>query len=210
MKAWGRVGPARYRSLPLHAHALLADVPLHDVWEVRLPGGAPGLTLSALRPLLTLEDVARTRPLVRWLFALRGRLGPIFRLDEAPEGATSRSPTLARVPPEILARSHVPPGTRDGPFVLLYALDGESLSEIRNATVHAFSVLALERAPGGYRGLWAIHVAPVGAITRLYMASIDPFRRWLVYPAILRHVHRRWAEVHATDERGDPRPPPPA
>jgi len=169
------------------------------VWEVSLPGGAPDLPLTALRTLLSAEDVGRTQPAVRFLFGLRRLLGRLFHWDDAPPAQSPsdapESPTLSRVPAELRARSHPASGSRDGPFVLLYAIDSESVSEIRNATVHAFSVLALQREEGGYRGTWAIHVAPVGAITRFYMALIDPFRRFLIYPAILRHVHRRWVET---------------
>jgi hypothetical protein len=76
--------------------------------------------------------------------------------------------------------------------VLLYGLERESVSEIRNATVHAFSVGALDPTAGGYTLYWAVYVRPVGRVTRVYMALIDPFRRMLVYPAILRGLHDAW------------------
>ena len=63
-------------------------------------------------------------------------------------------------------------------------------------TVHAFSVLAFEPCSGGYRLFWAIYVAPVSRLTVLYMALIDPFRRALIYPAVLRHVHQSWCIAH--------------
>jgi len=93
-------------------------------------------------------------------------------------------------------RSLVESGTADGPFTILYVHAREAVSDIRNTTVHAFSVLALERFPSGYRLFWAIHVAPVGRLTTFYMALIDPFRRLLIYPALLRHLHRAWVAAH--------------
>jgi hypothetical protein len=39
-------------------------------------------------------------------------------------------------------------------------------------------------------------VSPVSRLTAVYMALIDPFRRLLVYPAILRHVHQSWRAAH--------------
>jgi len=33
---------------------------------------------------------------------------------------------------------------------------------------------------------------PVGAITRAYMLLIDPFRRFIVYPAVLRRIQEEW------------------
>jgi hypothetical protein len=77
---------------------------------------------------------------------------------------------------------------------VLYVRDHEAASEIRNATVHAFSVLALAPRPGGLRLFWAIYVAPVGHVTAAYMALIDPFRRLLIYPAVLRYLHRTWRD----------------
>ena len=89
-----------------------------------------------------------------------------------------------------------PPGSMDGPFTVLYVHPLEAVSEIRNATVHAFLVFALTATDDGYRLYWAVYVEPVGRGTRIYMALIDPFRRRLVYPAILRRLHRAWVETH--------------
>lgn len=196
MKAGERVAPEDYRRLDLHAHALLHDVPLHDVWEIRLPGGGEGRSVKDVRALMSLEELGQMNLAVRALFGLRRWLGRVFGWDETPRQPTGSSRYLARVPAEILARSDPPPGAPDGPFTLLYAIDGEAVSEARNATVHAFSVLAFERSGDDHRALFAIHVAPVGALTRFYMALIDPFRRFVVYPALLRHVHRRWRETY--------------
>jgi hypothetical protein len=53
-------------------------------------------------------------------------------------------------------------------------------------------VWVLESAPAGYRLFLAVHVLPVGRWSRPYMLLIDPFRRWLVYPALLRRLHEAW------------------
>ena len=47
-------------------------------------------------------------------------------------------------------RSTVEPGTLDGPFAVLYVHTMEAASEIRNATVQAFLVWALEPTERGY------------------------------------------------------------
>lgn len=198
MSAGSRADPEAFRRLDLEAHRLLAGVPLHDVWRVDLPGGGPGRSLADVRSLLAFESVARTNPAVRFLFRLRGWLGTLFRWDAAgsePAAADARS-FLARVPDSLRRRSDPEPGSQDGPFTLLYALEREAVSEVRNATVHAFSVLALEPGAEGYRLHWAIYVAPVGRFTGLYMALIDPFRRLLIYPAVLRHLRRAWASAY--------------
>ena len=177
----GRARPEDYARLPLRAHELLAGVPLHDVWQLDLPGRDAGVSMSEIRQVMSFGRLASLNPVVRGLFRLRGRLGALFGWDREP--------------------SSPPPGERDGPFSVLYVTDREAASEIRNATVHAFSVLALERRSEGWRLYWAIYVRPVGRITGLYMALIDPFRRWLIYPAILRSAERALSGVAAGPSR---------
>jgi hypothetical protein len=93
----------------------------------------------------------------------------------------------------------VAPGTPEGPFRTVYVFEDEQLSELRNATVHAFLSLSMGQAPEGYLVYWAIYVKPVSRFTGLYMKAIAPFRHWLVYPAIIRQVQRQWAERHGAE-----------
>jgi hypothetical protein len=55
--------------------------------------------------------------------------------------------------------------------------------------------MALRRRPGGYRLYWAIYVENVSAFTPLYMAVIEPFRRFVVYPAILASIRAGWTSA---------------
>ncbi len=52
--------------------------------------------------------------------------------------------------------------------------------------------MALADTDDGYMLYWAIYVRPIGRVTGWYMALIDPFRRFIIYPAILRHVQAAW------------------
>lgn len=195
MRTWSLAEPAEYRQLKLRVHELLADVPLHDVWQVELPGGGPDRSIADVRSLMNAKSLTDVNPVVRALFDLRRLLGRVFRWDSSFPTRRTES-FLSRVPEQDRMRSLVEPGTADGPFTILYVHAREAVSEIRNTTVHAFSVLALERLPSGYRLFWAIYVAPVGRLTTFYMALIDPFRRLLIYPALLRHLHRAWVAAH--------------
>jgi hypothetical protein len=195
MRAWSRVDPAYFQRLRLRAHALLAGVPLHDVWMVELPGGGPNRTLADARAFMSAETIMSLTTVVRGLFQLRGWLGRVFGWD-----ATTRTPSsqsfIHRLSDEDRKQSLMEPGSPDGPFTVVYVHPFEAVSEVQNATVHAFSVLAFEPYASGYRLFWAIYVAPVNRLTVLYMALIDPFRRVLVYPAVLRHVHQSWCMAH--------------
>ena len=193
MRPWSRATSEEYHRLDLRAHSLLAEVPLHDAWRVSLPGGGPSRTMRDVRSVF--QAARKSQPLsppVRALFALRSVLGRLFRWDRPltePEGWSFRT----RLTETDRQRSIVEPGTVDGPFAVLYVHRMEAVSEIRNATVHAFLVWALEPAPDGYQLFWAIHVLPVGVWTKPYLALIDPFRRCLVYPALLRRIHAAWS-----------------
>ena len=47
-----RVKPADFQRLNLRCHALLSDVPLHDVWAIPLDGGGPGRNIQDARAIL--------------------------------------------------------------------------------------------------------------------------------------------------------------
>ncbi len=192
MRPWSQVTVQEYLRLTLRAHSLLRDVPLHDVWRVALPDGGPSRTMKDVRSVFELARQSQRLNLpVRALFGLRRLMGRLFRWDRPAterEGWSFR----ARLSDTDRRQSLVEPGTLDGPFAVLYVHAMEAVSEIRNATVHAVLVWALEPTSDGYQLFWAIHVLPVSVWTKPYLALIDPFRRWLVYPALLRRIHESW------------------
>jgi hypothetical protein len=191
-----RVTAEEYRRIDLRAHSLLSGVPLHDVWAVDLPGRGPGRTLVDLRALLAEQDLPEIHPLVSLLFGLRARLGRLLGWDRASHRVSEES-FLHGLSTTDHESSLVPPGTREGPFRVLYVFPREALSEVRNSTVHAFSVFALLERQTGYRLYWAIYVRPVGRITTWYMCLIDPFRRAIIYPLVLRHIRKVWSRGDA-------------
>ena len=187
--------PAEFRARPLRAHALLRDVPLEDAWAVPLSGGGAGRTVADVRA--TLGAGRTTAPaVVRGLFWLRSFIGNLFGWDRARPGWRGES-FADRLSPEDRSRSLVAPGTPEGQFSILYRFEDEQLSELRNATVHGFLSLSLAPTAGGYVAYFGIFVKPVSRFTGLYMASIKPFRRLIVYPALIRTVQRAWAERYA-------------
>ena len=190
-----RVEPAEFRHLNLRCHALLSDVPLHDVSAIPLTGGGPGRSVREARTILFGNRRPSTNAAVRGLFALRWALGRAFGWDDERHDPPGSS-YVQRLTEGDRAESRVPPGTREGPFRVLYVLGDEALSELRNATVHAFLALALTPRAGGYTLYLAIYVKPVSRFTAVYMALIDPFRRLLVYPALARHAQRSWSRTY--------------
>ena len=77
-----RVKPADFQRLNLRCHALLSDVPLHDVWAIRLDGGGPGRSIQDARAILFGDRRPSSNFAVRGLFALRWTLGRLFGWDD--------------------------------------------------------------------------------------------------------------------------------
>jgi hypothetical protein len=129
------------------------------------------------------------------LFGLRRLIGLAFGWDR-PVRESSNAPRLSEAQRR---RSLVAPGTSEGPFCLLYEFENESLGEIRNATVHAFACMALVPRANGYRFYLGVYVEPVSWLTPLYMAAIEPFRRFIVYPSMLAQLRAGWETAYPGD-----------
>jgi len=185
-----RISTQEFERLPLRVHAFLAGVPLHDVWAVDLPRLRPGITLDEfLRVAGTLPFTPS--PVVRALLNLRFSVGRLFGWDREP-ASTVRETFATRLTTADLAKSRAPTGAREGPFRTVYRFEDEQLLELINRTVHAAALTALVEKKDAYRFYFAVYVRSVGRLTPVYMALIDPFRKWVVYPSLLRSVRRAW------------------
>jgi hypothetical protein len=182
-----RASSGEYLNLRLRAHELLHDVPLYDVSVVDLPGGGAGRRVADIRML---ESAAAPSRIANALYGVRHVLGRVFDWDRVP--MRPEESLLSRLSECDRRDSEITPGTRDGPFLLLYQFPGEALSETRNATVHGYVCTALARTATGYRLYWGVYVRPVSRITRPYLIAIEPFRRFILYPAMLRRIRRAW------------------
>jgi hypothetical protein len=108
-----QISEREFEMLPLRVHALLADVPLHDVWAVDLPRPRAGITLDEFRRRVASARLFTPSPIVRALLGVRLFLGRFFGWDRTP--SERNSPTFAdRLTPGDRARSH-PRGYAKGP-----------------------------------------------------------------------------------------------
>jgi len=187
-----RIDPGEFRARPLRVHAMLHDVPLEDAWAIPLSGGGSGRTVEELRAVM-LAGREAAPVVVQGLLRLRRRLGALWGWDHQRPAWNAES-YADRLSPSDRARSVVAAGTADGTFRLLYRFENEQLSELRNATVHAFVSLSILPTPGGYLAYAGVFVKPVHRFTRLYMTAIAPFRRLVVYPAVIRKVQSAWVQ----------------
>lgn len=183
--------PMEYHQLDLRAHSLLADVELHDVWLAELEGGGPGRTMMDARLCFTPQTATTANAAVRNLFAMRRVVGRLAGWDTKADHWDEEL-YCHRLTDADRERSMVEPGEPDNIFRTVYVFENESLSEVRNATVHAFSSLALRETMKGYRLYWAIYVKPISPWTTTYMRAIDPFRRVVIYPAVISRIKNEW------------------
>ena len=187
-----------FERLPLRVHAFLAGVPLHDVWAVDLPRTRGGITLAEF--LRRAGSLFRRPPhAVRALLSVRFFVGDLFGWDRATPGSVSES-FAQRLTDEDRARSLVPAGTPDGLFRIVYRFENEQLDELINRTAHAGALSALVEAAADYRFYFAVYVREVSPFTPLYMAAIDPFRKAIVYPWLLRSVSAQWNATFRPDK----------
>jgi uncharacterized protein DUF2867 len=188
-----QVSTQEFARLPLRVHDFLAGVPLHDVWAVDLPRTRSGITLdefmrTASGPLFT-PSLA-----VRALLNIRFFVGRLFGWDREP-AATAWETFATRLTIADRSKSLAPPGTPEGLFRVVYRFENEQLLEVINRTAHAAALSALVEAENAYRFYFGVYVYTVSRFTPLYMALIDPFRRLIVYPALLRSVRATWTQT---------------
>jgi hypothetical protein len=186
-----------FERLPLRVHTFLAGVPLHDVWFVDLPRWRAGVTLDDF--LRTASNCLFTpSSLVRTLLDIRFFVGRLFDWDRKPTAIAAKT-FATRLTDTDHSRSLAAPGARDGFFRVVYRFENEQLVELINRTVHAAALSALVEMPTAYRFYLGVYVRSVSRFTPFYMALIDPFRKMIVYPSLLRSVRARWDQAFGAD-----------
>jgi hypothetical protein len=191
-----QISALEFERLPLRVHAFLAGVPLHDVWAVDLPRSRAGITLDEFLRAAPGSPFTPS-PLVRMLVDIRLFIGRLFGWDREP-AATAWEPFAKRLTTADHSRSLAPAGTRDGLFRVVYRFENEQLLELINRTAHAGVLSALVETASAYRFYFGVYVRSVGRFTPLYMALIDPFRKLVVYPSLLRSVPANWNRAFGT------------
>ena len=186
-------------------HEITKDFALLDHWEFPIVvDTGEGFTLSSVFNTIMKKPKKMSFLLVAaaFLSALRVRLGKIFRWDKEMNvlpipGCTEAS--LAERMDEAL-RATVQEKTsgrilriEDYPFRLVYGTEEEILMELSNNTVHGvlhFARVSVDETRFKIR--MSILVKTRGLSGRLYMALIMPFRRFVVYPAMMKQARENF------------------
>src|SRR5436305_3544948 len=190
-----RLPDSAHTSRPWRIHEIAPEFQLEDVWALPTPGGPDDF--PRLVHGTTAQDMSGHPSFaVRFLFAVRERLGGLLGWDDAATGVGSRVPTLRdRLPADLRAAPR--PEFATLPFTSLYLTDNEFAAEAANRTMHG--VLHLGWVPDengtGYHGQMAVLVKRNGLLGSAYMAAIAPFRHLIVYPQLMRAIGRDWART---------------
>jgi len=200
-----QISTQEFERLPLRVHTFLAGVPSHDVWSIDLRRWRAGVTLDEFLRTPSngklgacgcskSSSLFTPSPLVRMLLDIRFLVGRFSGWDHEP-AATAWETFATRLTDTDRSRSLTAPGTRDGFFRVVYRLENEQLVELINRTAHAAALSALVETPTAYRFYFGVYVRSVSRFTPFYMALIDPFRKLIVYPSLLRSVRARWNQA---------------
>jgi hypothetical protein len=191
-----QISAQEFERLPLRVHDFLAGVPLHDVWAVDLPRARSGITLDEfLRTAST--RLFTCSPVVRALLNIRLFVGRLLGWDREP-AATAWQSFATRMTTADRSRSLTPAGTREGLFRVVYRFENEQLLELINRTAHAAALSALVETANAYRFYFGVYVCSVSRFTPIYMTLIDPIRKLIVYPALLRTIRAKWNKAFGT------------
>lgn len=190
-----RLPETAHTSRPWRIHEIAGDFQVEDVWKLPTPGGPDDL--ARLVQQFASGDEGGTRPPVvfRALFALRWKLGELFGWDKPGSGVGERVRSLReRLPADLLEAPRGPDLGPKFPFTSVYQTHDEWVAEIANTTCHGAMHIGWvpDDSGPGYHAQMAVLVKPNGWFGSAYMAAILPFRRALVYPALLRTIERRW------------------
>ncbi len=192
----GRLPDRAHLTRSWRIHEIVPDFDLEDVWALPTAGGRDDFAqlISSLARARTSQE---SPAVVRFLWAVRWRLGRWFGWDAPAKSLGYRVPSLRATLPEDLRDGDRGPEITGGPFTSLFLTHDEYAAEIANQTMHGVLHLGwVQDGHGDYRGQMAVLVKVNGAWGRVYMTLIKPFRYVFVYPAMLRQVEREWTGEH--------------
>jgi len=185
------------------------DFELEDVWALPARGGAEDFN-ALLAVMASLDPAHGASAPTLLLFSIRHRVGGWFGWDDAGRAraipSEAETTLSARLPMDLRSTATSLDRSPSG-FRPLYRTDREWAAELSNRTVHAVMHLAwVDNGEGAYQGQMGVFVKPRGRLGAPYMALIRPFRRRVVYPALMRQIEQAWSTTAAPAGRSDAAP----
>jgi len=189
-----RVSHEEFSTKDFPVNCLLVEIPLHDAWAIDLRGH-PSPTLDNLGAAFRHLSPFQATPAGTGLSMLRRMVGFAFGWED-PEWSKEEESLVHDLTEATDLHSTTEPGTLIGIWRVLYTLPREGVVETVNGTAHVAVAASIGAGPESSRLFLSFRVREVNWTTRFYMGLIDPFRRFFVYPPLLRQFAHTW-------ERGD-------
>ena len=170
-----------------------------DTHEVPLFGGPDDPKISDVEALFEEAKPGSIGGPVRFLFWLRDKLGLLFGWDEGKMVSDlNPSSFFWHLSEEDKAHCFREPGQRLGPATVLWNDEYSLCLEILNATCQAFAVTYIRDR----KACLAVFVVETKWWSKYYLALIEPFRKFIVYPSTVRWLEKSWKERHASADEG--------
>jgi hypothetical protein len=201
-----RISNAVHEARPWRIRDIAPEFKVEDVWALPVHGSA-GDFQTLLEIMVSLDPTKSESLPTRMLWGFRDRLGVWFDLgrasvpvDDARADAEGQLPipgttetSLNDRLPEDLSNTATDLTFTSMPIAPLYRTDDEFAAELSNRTLHAVVHLTwIDQGAGRYRGHLAIYAKTRGSLGKVYVALVRPFRRWIVYPGLLRQIEKAW------------------
>lgn len=182
------------------------DFILWDVWEIPIEANnSPNENFQSFYTIIvgTFINMQANMSLTRLLFNLRYWLSKVLPLDKnintLPIPECHETTIKSRLKDKDIAASKAGKAIKDNKsdleFRPVYLNDNESLHELSNDTVHALIHFGwINKKDNVYTATMAIYVKPRGVYGRAYLRLIEPFRRHIVYPTMMKMIKKQWQE----------------
>ncbi|HEY9207287.1 MAG TPA: DUF2867 domain-containing protein [Candidatus Methanoperedens sp.] len=188
------------------------DFILWDVWEIPIAANNSktenfqafyGIAFETFRKMQTKTT------LVSILFTLRFWMDKIFPLDRnintLPIPGCWETTVKIRLSSQDLEKSKagkaIKVNNTDLEFRPVYLFEDESLHELSNDTVHGLIHIGwIKKNDNYYKATLAIYVIPRGIYGKVYLKLIEPFRRYIVYPGMMKAIKEQWQEYLLTKD----------
>jgi hypothetical protein len=205
----GPLDKKKHYSQPWKVHKIAKDFKLLDVWEFPiLADNSKNQDLSLFlkvvqnRQKYDLKNGVSFRLLMAGvLVVLRNFMSKIFSIDKDVNTLpipgckeTSLRERLSREDQkENLAEPEIKGDEKERGFRAVYLYENECLWELSNNTVHALMHFGwVHKYDDYFTAQLAVYAKTRGWLGRVYMKLIMPFRRHIIYPAMMDYVKAKW------------------
>jgi hypothetical protein len=178
-------------------HGIADDFQLIDCWELPIALTNQDVSSQKIFKFLVTINPSEASWVSKVLFRLRYIIGRMFRFDDArswlPIPQTGEMSIGTRLNVDQQAENHASSVTMSahqlGQFRLVYLFEQEALIETSNRTIYALIHLGKTDQDKIWMG---IYIKSRGLLSDIYMRLIRPFRHYIVYPAWLKLIQRKW------------------